>query len=372
MLSFKKNKAKEEVVVTISTLTFIRAGLLILGTIAILIILKQAAHAILLIFTALFFAFALNAPVQWIAEHLPGKAKNSRATATTLSLIVIVVLLVGFIASVSPPLVKQTQGFVNSAPKLVRDFRSQDSQTGRFIREHKLQKQVDAISDQLSDRTKNLGGTAFTTAQRLGGSFFAILSIFVLTFMMLVEGPRWIKFAKEVIPDRHHKKTEALGDDMYAVIKGFVNGQVLLAFVAALFIVPALFILGISYPVALIVVVLICGLIPMVGHTIGAIIVTIVALFHSTSAAIIILSYYILYQQFENYVIQPRVQSNTTNMSPLLVFASVIVGVSFGGLFGGLVAIPVAGCLRILLLDYLKDRKIIDDEEFKEITTETK
>lgn len=372
MLSFKKNKPKEEVIVTISTQTFIRLGLLIFGTIAALFIIIKAAHALLLIFTALFFAFALNAPVQWIAERLPGRAKNSRATATTLSLLVVVVLLVGFIASVSPPLVKQTQSFVDSAPRLIRDFRSQDSSTGRFIREHRLQKQVDAISDQLSERTKNLGGSAFSTAQHLGGSFFATLSIFVLTFMMLVEGPRWLAFTKEVIPDRHHKKTEELSSDMYAVIKGFVNGQVLLAFIAALFIVPALFLLGISYPVALVVVVFICGLIPMVGHTIGAIIVTTVALFHSTSAAIIILSYYILYQQFENYLIQPRVQSNTTNMSPLLVFASVIIGVSFGGLFGGLVAIPLAGCIRILLLDYLRDRKIIDDAEFKEITTETK
>lgn len=372
MLSFKKSKSKEEVIVSISTQTFIRLGLLIFATFAVLFIVKQAAHAILLIFTALFFAFALNAPVQWLGRKLPGKAKNNRAAATSVALAIVIVLLVGFIASVAPPLVKQTQGFVDTAPKLVRDFRGQDSQTGRFIRQHRLEKQVDAISNQLSQRTKNVGGSAFSTAQHVGGSFFATLSIFVLTFMMLVEGPRWLEFGKDIVPDKHHKKTDELANDMYAVIKGFVNGQVLLAFIAALFIVPAVFILGLSYPIALIVVIFICGLIPMVGHTIGAIIVTTVALFHSTSAAIIILTYYILYQQFENYIIQPRVQSNTTNMSPLLVFASVIIGVSFGGLFGGLVAIPVAGCIRIVLLDYLRDKKILDDEEFKQLTMETK
>jgi predicted PurR-regulated permease PerM len=118
------------------------------------------------------------------------------------------------------------------------------------------------------------------------------------------------------------------------------------------------------------VVVFICGLIPMVGHTIGAIIVTLVALFHSVSSAVIILAYYILYQQIENYLIQPRIQANTTNMSPLLVFAAVLVGVSFGGLFGGLVAIPVAGCIRIALLEYLRSRHIIGSSEFKQATTE--
>jgi predicted PurR-regulated permease PerM len=95
-----------------------------------------------------------------------------------------------------------------------------------------------------------------------------------------------------------------------------------------------------------------------------------VALFHSTSAAVIILIYYLLYQQIETYLIQPRIQANSTNMSPLLVFMSVIVGVSFGGLFGGLVAIPVAGCLRIGLLEYLRTQKIIDTPQFDDVTTE--
>jgi len=120
-----------------------------------------------------------------------------------------------------------------------------------------------------------------------------------------------------------------------------------------------LFILHIPNPLALMVVVFICGLIPMVGHTIGAIIVTTAALFHSLTAAIIILCYYILYQQIENYVVQPRIQANATNMSALLVFISVILGANFGGLLGALVAIPVAGCVRVLVLDYLETRNML-------------
>jgi predicted PurR-regulated permease PerM len=89
-----------------------------------------------------------------------------------------------------------------------------------------------------------------------------------------------------------------------------------------------------------------------------------VALFHSPLTAAIVLAYYILYQQIENYIIQPRIQANSTNMSPLLVFAAVIVGVNFGGLFGGLVAIPVMGCIRIALLDYLHTKHIIEDEVY--------
>ena len=372
MVHFRRKAELQEVSVTISFRTFVRLTLLTLATIILFGAIHKAAHAILLIFIAFFLTLALNSPVYWLSEHLPGKSKGSRSLATTLSFFIVIAALAGFIASFAPPLVKQTQGFVSAAPDLVQDFRSQDSSTGRFIREHQLEDDITTVSNQLSSRLKNAGGTAFSTVSKVGSSVFGLLTILVLTFMMLVEGPRWLRFFKNVVPDRHHDAYERLKTDMYGVIKGYVNGQLFLAVLASLFIVPMFFVLDISYPVALMVVVLVCGLIPMVGHTIGATIVTIVALFTSVNAAIIILAYYILYQQLENYLIQPRVQANTTNMSPLLVFMALIIGVSFGGVIGGLVAIPVAGCLRIALLEYLRTYKIIDEPSFKKLTTETK
>ncbi len=365
----KTAEGVEEVAVTVTTGTFIRLALLTVGTLVLLLAIQKAAHALLLIFSAFFLALALNGPVYWLSRRLPSKKNSSRrALATTISFLVVTLLLGAFIASIVPPLVRQTENLVNAAPRLVRDFRSQDSDIGSLIRHYHLQKQVDNFSDQLSDRVKNAGGPAVSTAQKVGSSAFSLLTILVLTFMMLVEGPRWLSFGRKLIPKEHLAMADRLSFDMYRVIKGYVNGQVLLAALAALLIMPAIFALHISYPAALVVIVFICGLIPLVGHTFGAIIVTTVALFHSFTAAIIILAYYILYQQIENILIQPRVQANSTNMSPLLVFSSVIIGVSFGGLFGGLVAIPVAGCLRIILLEYLRGRKIIDEPAFHKAT----
>jgi predicted PurR-regulated permease PerM len=374
MARFSKHTddASQEVALTIKTETYIRITLLVVATIIFFGALHKASHALLLIFTAFFIALALNAPVFWVSKHLPGRTKNNRSVATTVSFLIVVLLIGGFIAAITPPLVKQTRNFVSAAPGLVNDFRSQDSDTGRLIRKYHLEDQVNDASKQLSERLKHVGGSAFSTVQDVGTSLFSLLTILVLTFMMLAEGPRWIAFAKRLLPPRHHERSARIATEMYGVVKGYVNGQVLLAALAALLISPMLFILGISYPVALVVIIFICGLIPMVGHTIGAIIVTLVALFTSFSSAIIILAYYILYQQIENYLVQPRIQANTTNMSPLLVFISVVVGVSFGGLIGGLVAIPVAGCLRIAVLEYLRSQKIINDTEFKEVTTETK
>ncbi len=372
MVSFRKSHNPTEVAISITNQTFIRVALLTIGTVGLLLSVQKAAHALLLVFTAFFLALALNGPVHWLGKQLPGKRRGSRSLATSISFLVVVLFLGGFIASLAPPLIKQTESFVTAAPHLVKEFRGQDSQTGRFIRQHHLEKQVDGFSSQLSDRLKHVGGSAFSTIQKIGNSVFSLLTILVLTFMMLVEGPSWLAFIREIIPDKNHKKADDLAREMYRVIKGYVNGQVLLAALAALLIMPAVLVLHISYPVALMVVIFICGLIPMVGHTIGALIITLVALFHSSSAAIIILSYYIFYQQLENIFIQPRIQANSTDMSPLLVFMSVVIGVSFGGLIGGLVAIPVAGCIRIAILEYLRTKKIIDEPEFTELTTEPK
>ncbi len=378
MLGFRKSGEREqageisEVALTITFRSYVRLALLVVVTIILWAALHKAAHALLLIFVAFFLALALNAPVYWLSRKLPGKSRGSRPIATSLSFFVIILLLGGFIASISPPLVRQTGNLVDAAPQLVQDFRNQNSEVGKIIRKYHLEKQVNTFSNQLSARLKHAGGALFSTAQRIGSSFFSLLTILVLTFMMLVEGPRWLAFFRDVVPDRHHGMADRLAAEMYRVIKGFVNGQVTLAALAAVLIMPAVLLLHVNYAAAIMVVIFICGLIPLVGHTIGAIIVTTIALFHSTSAAVIILIYYILYQQIENYLIQPRIQANSTNMSPLLVFASVIIGVSFGGLFGGLLAIPVAGCLRIAFLEYLRSQGIIDTPEFKQVTGETK
>lgn len=358
--------------INIPTRVIVRVVLVVALMLIGLAAIKQASHALTLIFTSIFLAFALNSPVHWLAQRLPGRRKGSRTAATGISFLVVLLILAGFLFSIVPPLVRQSSSFISGAPQLLQQVRDPDSGVGRLVERYSLQDDIDKFSKQLSDRLGDIGSAAVSSFGKVTSSIFAILTVLVLTFMMLIEGPRWGRLLRDVIPDEHHARTDSLARDMYRVIKGYVNGQVVLALLAAFMILPVLLITGVSYPAALVVVVFVCGLIPLVGHTIGAVIVSIVALFHSPWSALIVLSYYILYQQIENYIIQPRVQSNSTNMSPLLVFMSVIVGVSFGGLLGGLVAIPVAGCIRIVLLDYLRAKKIIQPATVKAALSEKK
>ncbi len=355
---------KQEVEITISNRTVLRvigmAAVAIVGFMAI----KTSANMLTLIGTAIFLALALNAPVHWLASHLPSskKGKDRRGLATSVSIIVIVLALAGFLTAVVPPITKQTTSFIKSTPSYVAQLKDETTTLGSFVARYKLEDQINKISKQLTDRIGNIGGSALTTVSKVGSSVFATLTILVLTIMMLFEGPRWVELGYQVLPAQKRAHAKKLAEQMVAVIQGYVNGQVTLAFIASLLIVPVLLIMHVSYPFALMVVVFVCGLIPMVGHTIGAIICTTVALFTSLPAALVVLGYYILYQQIENYTLQPKIQANSTNMSPLLVFIAVLLGASFGGLLGALVAIPVMGCLRIVVLDYLQRRDILSPE----------
>lgn len=364
--------ADQQVEITISNRTIFRVIAATIFALLFVVAVRHAAHTLTLIGAALFLSLALNAPVHAVEQRLPGELRGRRGFATGLSGVVVFVVLGSFLALVVPPLVKQTSSFIKDAPGVISQVHDQNSGLGHFVRQHHLEGEVSQLSDQFSKRVNNAGGTAVDTITRVGSSLFATLTVAVLTIMMIVEGPRWRGLLQQLTPSKHQARSKRLARDMYKVIKGYVNGQVFLAALASVLILPMLFILHISNPLALMVVVFICGLIPMVGHSIGAVIVTAVALFHSVTAAVFILGYYILYQQIENYVVQPRIQANATNMSALLVFTSVILGANFGGLLGALVAIPVAGCIRVAVLDYLAEKDILSKKTVKNEETPKK
>jgi predicted PurR-regulated permease PerM len=366
MFGFRAKDKENTVTLTVTNRTVIRVLILVTLSIIGLAALKRAQHSLTLVFTAIFLAVALNAPVHSLAQALPGRLRGNRTLATSVSFFIVVALLISFLVAIVPSVVRQTEQFISVAPNLIEDTQTQNNELGRFVQKHNLEGEITNASNQLRERLQHSTGTAVATITKIGSSIFSVLTILVLTFMLLIEGPHWVKLAEDLTPSEQRGHMARLARAMYHVVRGYVNGQVTLAALAAVLIFPALLLLGIGYPLALMVVIFTCGLIPMVGHTIGAVIVTIVALFHSLPSAAIILAYYILYQQVENYVIQPRIQANSTNMSPLLVFASVVIGISFGGLIGGLVAIPIAGCLRVITLDYLESRHILKSESLEE------
>ncbi len=344
--------------VTVSNRTVVRIILIILATFFALKVASSVSHVLILIFVSFFLALALNPAVSWIARKLGLK---SRVSATGIAYIAVIAVIGAFLTYVVPPLVKQTADFVNEIPQTIENLQTDDTAVGQFVRRYDLGQQLEGFKDNIEDRTSDLRQPVVATAGRVGSALVSIITVLVLTFMMLVEGKIWMKRYLRILPKNRRDHHKELGNKMYRVVTGYVNGQLLLALIAASFafivLVIASTFLNVSVnAVALAGILIFTGLIPMIGNTIGGVIVTLACLFVSAPLAIIMALFFVIYQQIENISLQPYIQSKYNELSPLLVFTAALIGVGFGGFLGALIAIPFAGCLKVLFIDYLERR----------------
>jgi predicted PurR-regulated permease PerM len=351
---------KTEVEITISNQTLLRVILFLIGTVLLLRFVDSIKHSLTLIFVSFFLALAINPIVTRLSKMLKSK---SRVRATAMAYGAVMTVIIAFVVLIVPPLINQTTEFIREVPKTLSDIKTQDSSLGRFIRRYKLEEQVQNFA---SDWTRNLGdvqGPVLTTANRIFANVLSIVTVLVLTFMMLIEGPKWLKEIWKHVPLHRREHDKEIAHKMYRVVTSYVNGQVLVAAIGSLFAMIALVItstiLNVSVnAVALGGIVFLFALIPTIGTILAALLVTLFSLFASPTLALIILIYFIVYQQIENATIQPMIQSRGNELTPMLVFIAAILGIGFGGVLGGFVAIPVAGCVKILFDDWIEDRDL--------------
>jgi predicted PurR-regulated permease PerM len=160
-----------------------------------------------------------------------------------------------------------------------------------------------------------------------------------------------------LLPEQSQPRWRAVGHDIYRTVGGYVTGNLLISLIAGTATTIVLLIVGVPYSVALGLVVAILDLIPLAGATIAAIIVAIVAFLHSVVAGIVSVAFFIAYQQIENHILQPVVYGRTVQLSPLAVLIAVLIGAELAGVLGALAAIPVAGAVQVILVDYLRHRR---------------
>lgn len=352
---FSKGKATT---ISISNETIARAILITIAAIIGLRVLSDLSHVLTLIGVSFFLAIALNPAVARISHAMGIK---SRALATGLAYISVLAVLVMFAALVVPPLVSQTTDFVRDIPQTIDDFQGGDSALSQTLQRYKLDEQLRNISQELSGKVGDLSGPVLSTAGRIGSMLVSIITVLILTFMMLVEGPVWLEriWSMQAASVRERRRKVVMR--MYRVVTSYVNGQVLIAVIAASFATVAL-IIGSAIadvsinPVALAGIVFLFGLIPLIGNTLAAAIVVLFCLIASPGLALGMAIYFLLYQQIENATLQPYIQARGNDLTPLIVFVSAIVGASLAGMLGALAAIPIAGCLRVLFDEYVADR----------------
>ncbi len=354
---------KPKVEITIANRTILKIIAIILVAMLGLRAVIALAHPITLILIAFFLALALNPAVTWVSKRL--KHKN-RALATGIAFSGVLITLATFFSLVIPPLVSQVTEFIKDVPATVENVKTQDSAIGRAIRRYELDKQVDQFS---RDFSKRIGPKpVIDTASRVGGVFVSILAVLAMTFMMLNEGPRWLDRLLMLIPASKREYKRKLIGKMYSMVTGYVTGQVIMSAIAASFLLIALVVISSLMNVSINAVALagiaaFFGLIPMIGNPITAFIVVSACLLTSPNMALVVLIYFIVYGQLENITLQPYIQSRQNELTPLTVFVAALLGISYAGIIGALFAIPVAGCLKILFVDWGSERGYLANQK---------
>lgn len=349
---------QKPVQVTIANRTIVRIILILVATYMGMRFLLNISHALSLVFFAFFLAMALNPAVMWIRRHLKIK---SRAGATGIAYVLVLTLVIGFFSVIIPPLVTQTGKFVTSVPSTIANLHDQNSSLGRLVQRYNLEDSLDGLASDMQGRIKDLPSPVLSTASKVGSTIVAIIAVLFMTFMMIVEGPMWLDKFWKLQTRKHRENWQPLATRMYGIVTSYVNGQIVIAIIAAGFALTAMLItstlLNVSInAVGLAGIIALTGLIPMIGNTLGAVIVVAVCALTSLPLAIIMTIFFLLYQQIENVTLQPYIQSRKNELTPLLVFIAALVGIGFGGLLGGFIAIPLAGCAKILVTDYYQRR----------------
>jgi predicted PurR-regulated permease PerM len=203
-----------------------------------------------------------------------------------------------------------------------------------------------------------VSGVAVSVAKGIVNAIVAIVTIAFLTFFMLLEGPNWLERFYSLMPEEHRPRLERIAGRIYRTIGGYVTGNLFISLIAGTVTTIVLYALGVPYGVVLGILVAVLDLVPLAGATLAAILVSTVA-FVTTDLvkALIVIAFFIVYQQVENHVLQPLVYSRTVQLSPLAILISVLVGAELAGILGALAAIPTAGTIQVLISEWLDFRR---------------
>jgi len=330
---------------------------LLLTIIAVAVVLEViwiARHVLSWVVISLFLALALNPAVEWLQGH--GFKRRGAAAAIAYLLALVAIVGIGF--TFVPTLVHQVNEFVQKLPDYTHDVTHGRGRLGFLETKYHIQERIEAeVRKGGASRVLGFSGVAISIAKSVVSIVVGAITILFMTYFMLLEGPSWVDRFYRLLPEQTQPRWRKVGDEIYRTVGGYVTGNLLISLIAGGLTTIVLLILGVPYAVALGLIVAILDLIPLAGATIAAILIGIVAFLHSIPAGIIVIVFFIVYQQVENHVLQPIVYGRTVELSPLAVLISILIGAELAGILGALAAIPVAGSIQVLVNDWLEHHR---------------
>jgi predicted PurR-regulated permease PerM len=319
----------------------------VLTAIVLMRALSSVSQILVLILIALFLAAGLNPAVEALQ-----KRRLSRSAAVTVIFSAVIVFVIFFALVVVPPVITQGSQLINNAPTLLQDLMKNETinkLNDQFGLIDTLQTKLKSITSDGTLLISTFGGVIGVGKSVLSG-FFTALTILVLTLYFITSLPQAIDLGLSLVPASRRDRVGRLTQAIVARVGAFVGSQILIAAMAAVFVVILATSLGMPSPIAIGMIVLVVALIPLIGHFLGCAVVTLIALTQSVLIGAIAFVAYVVYVQIENYIVTPRIMKRTLSVPGAVTIIAALIGSSLLGLVGGLLAVPVAASI-ILILD---------------------
>lgn len=313
--------------------------------------LLQIREIIILLFLSIILLSALLKPVEWL---------NARRVPRVLSVLLVYLFLLGLISSVIgiivPPLVSQTSDLVSKLPQIISSINN------FFIFYHIP---VEDMSSVLARQVQQIAGNIISVSTKVFSSLFSVITLFVLTFYLLLEWKKFVKLLTSPFSGKQEKKVVSIITKVEGGLGQWIRGQLTLSLIVGLLTFIGLTLLGVPFAVPLSLIAGILEIVPIIGPIISAIPAILIGLTISPILALAVAALFFIVQQLENHLIVPMVMSKVVGLQPPIVIIGLLIGAKLAGVGGAFLAVPVIVVARIIIAELLKeDQKL--DEDLKE------
>jgi predicted PurR-regulated permease PerM len=314
-------------------------------------LLLSVSGVLVLIVVALFLAAGLNPLVEML-----GRRGLSRAWSVVVVITAVLAALALFLVALVPVITDQVTAIIDSAPGWFDSLRRNHT-VQQLDDQFDLFKRAEDFVKKGSFGTQVFGGVVgvgMRVLSTLANGFIVV----VLTLYFLASLPTIKRAAYRLAPASRRPRVQELGDQIVSNVGSYVSGAFIVGFCAGLSSLVFLFIVGLGeYAVALALVVALLDVIPMIGATLGAVVVTAIGFATEPKIGLACLIFYVVYQQLENYVIYPRVMSRSVDIPGSIIVIAALIGAGLLGVVGALLAIPTAAAILLIVREVFVPRQ---------------
>jgi predicted PurR-regulated permease PerM len=310
---------------------------------------------------ALFLAAVLNPAINWLQRRHRLIKRPLAIAITYLGVLVVLLFMVGILL---PVLVDQVQGLARFIAAVANAPEGPTEYLRGISQEYGLGWVFERFSDQLGNLRSQLGGALSNLLASTGGVLVsaagfvtALVTVLTLTFFLILGGDRYVNTGVSLLPEAHRPLVRRLISQSAGAVSGYVRGNLAISAICGVLTFTVLKVLGMPYAAALALLVAVLDLVPLVGATIGGVLLVIVGLFVAPWKAVVLLVFVLVYQQAESSILQPLVYSHAVQLSGLVILVALLVGGLLLGIPGALLAIPVAEIIRIVFTELLAYRR---------------